>query len=91
VRILRFKEREQTGGATRLGDDAGRGKIRCPKCAWQPGKHDRWMCRCLHVWNTFDTHGVCPACNHAWRDTACLRCHQWSPHADWYVDGATTR
>lgn len=36
------------------------------------------------MWNTFDTHGVCPACNKQWTETACLRCHQWSYHDDWY-------
>jgi rubrerythrin len=62
-------------------------RIRCPKCAWEPGRPDRWMCEpgCGHVWNTFETHGVCPACNKQWAETNCLRCHQWSPHEDWYV------
>ncbi|HEY1813478.1 MAG TPA: hypothetical protein VGG74_14100 [Kofleriaceae bacterium] len=82
--MLRYKEGEQTGSRT---DDGERWKrIRCPKCKWQPNRGSRWMCKCGHVWNTFDTHGVCPACSFAWRDTACPRCHQWSPHADWYAD-----
>jgi len=61
-------------------------RIRCPKCGWQPRKEDRWMCRegCRHLWNTFDTHGVCPACHYQWRDTMCLGCQRWSPHEDWY-------
>ena len=63
------------------------GRIRCPKCGWEPGRNDRWSCEpgCGHVWNTFETAGVCPACSKQWTDTACLRCHQWSPHDDWYV------
>jgi hypothetical protein len=61
-------------------------KIRCPKCKWTPSKHDRWGCLCGHSWNTFDTGGICPACDAAWRETQCLHCHQWSPHDDWYVD-----
>ena len=62
-------------------------KIRCPKCLWQPSKEDRWMCGadCLHVWNTFDTAGRCPKCGRQWEWTACLACHQWSRHVDWYV------
>jgi hypothetical protein len=62
-------------------------RIRCPKCRWQPRKHDRWQCRpeCRHVWNTFDTRGVCPACGYQWTQTACPRCREWSPHADWYA------
>ena len=82
---LGFKESEQRGASTGL-DDADRWKrIRCPKCAWRPGRRDRWSCNCGHMWNTFDTHGVCPACAYAWRDTMCLRCHQWSPHVAWYA------
>jgi hypothetical protein len=63
------------------------GKIRCPKCAWEPAKSDRWLCEpgCGHVWNTFETRGCCPACSKQWTETVCLRCHQWSPHDEWYV------
>ena len=63
-------------------------RIRCPRCAWEPRREDRWMCRCGHVWNTFDTGGVCPACRYAWEHTRCLRCHEWSPHRDWYARDA---
>ena len=64
----------------------GRPRIRCPRCAWQPGRDDLWMCTCLHSWNTFDTRGVCPACGRKWTQTQCQRCNQWSPHDDWYDD-----
>ena len=61
-------------------------RIRCPKCRWQPRKESRWMCGegCRHSWNTFDTHGVCPACHFRWENTKCHACHQWSKHDDWY-------
>lgn len=59
--------------------------IRCPKCGWRPARQDRWQCACLHVWNTFDTRGRCPACGKQWKDTQCLRCHRWSAHEEWYV------
>jgi hypothetical protein len=61
-------------------------RIRCPVCAWQPVKSDTWLCSpgCGHVWNTFDTRGVCPGCDKRWARTACLRCSQWSPHDAWY-------
>lgn len=62
------------------------GGIRCPRCGWQPGSGDRWMCSCLHVWNTFDTRGICPACGQQWLDTQCLSCGAWSPHEEWYVE-----
>ena len=74
---------DKPGSPTRTGDR----KIRCPKCQWQPGRHDLWACACGHAWNTFDTRGVCPACDAAWRDTQCLRCQQWSLHASWYPSG----
>jgi hypothetical protein len=69
-----------------LGEsDRERGhRIRCPKCRWSPTKHDLWRCSCEHLWNTFDTGGVCPACARRWQDTQCPRCHEWSPHREWY-------
>ncbi len=84
ARVLWFKQTEK--GSTGKTDDRDR-KIRCPRCAWTPERKDRWSCACGHVWNTFDTGGVCPACDAAWADTQCLRCQAWSPHARWYVDG----
>ncbi len=68
-------------------------RIRCPLCQWQPGKHDRWLCNpgCGHSWNTFDTHGRCPSCEKQWRDTACFRCNEWSPHDDWYETQDSSR
>jgi hypothetical protein len=63
-------------------------RIRCPKCAWQPRKEDRWSCGppCFCLWNTFDTAGRCPRCARVWVETACLACHRWSLHVDWYED-----
>jgi hypothetical protein len=61
------------------------GRIRCPCCNWQPRAHDRWQCSCDHIWNTFDTRGVCPACSRQWHDTQCLRCHAWAKHEAWYA------
>jgi hypothetical protein len=72
-------------------DKAGRRKrsrrrIRCPRCAWEPQRHDLWTCSCLHVWHTFDTGGVCPGCDKKWTETQCPRCRAWSRHEDWYED-----
>ncbi|WP_457651509.1 hypothetical protein [Rhodocaloribacter sp.] len=61
-------------------------RIACPKCAYEPRPFDRWQCDCLTVWNTFDTQGRCPGCGKVWRHTACPRCHEWSPHHEWYHD-----
>ena len=83
ARALAFRETEKkTGSVTGTNER----KIRCPKCKWQPSKSDRWSCACGHSWNTFDTRGICPACDAKWRDTQCMRCHQWSLHDDWYAD-----
>lgn len=73
-------------------------RIRCPKCKWQPAPSSTWFClsgpgpeppfpACGTEWNTFDTAGRCPGCNHQWAWTTCLHCHEWSPHLDWYDPG----
>jgi len=66
-------------------DASGKGRIRCPRCGWQPGSSDLWMCRCGCRWNTFDTGGRCPDCGRVWRETQCLLCCEWSPHAAWHA------
>lgn len=76
-----------TGTGKAAGDRRGRRRIRCPRCGWEPGRHDLWTCSCLHSWNTFDTGGVCPACDKKWSETQCRRCQEWSRHDDWYEDG----
>ena len=77
--------RRQPGTDERLGP-AGPDGIRCPRCGWRPRKEDRWWCEpgCHHHWNTFETGGMCPRCSKEWNETACLQCHGWSAHADWY-------
>ena len=60
--------------------------IRCPKCEWKPLPDSTWGCDCGHAWNTFDTYGQCPRCRKVWKNTQCLTCAKWSPHADWYLD-----
>lgn len=71
-------------------------KIRCPHCRWQPDASSRWFCSdcdapeffynsCGAMWNTFETRGKCPGCNHQWRWTSCLRCGGWARHEDWYA------
>lgn len=59
--------------------------IRCPQCRWVPVEEARWSCKCRHRWNTFQTRGVCPACEYQWEVTQCLSCGEISPHAAWYV------
>src|SRR5690349_12014389 len=71
-------------------------RIRCPLCNWHPRPSDRWVCwdcpvpeqfydGCGTQWNTFETHGKCPGCQHQWRYTSCLLCDRYSLHEDWYV------
>ena len=59
-------------------------RIRCPLCGWQPPADALWSCRCGHLWNTFDTGGVCPKCTFRWMSTQCPSCKGWSAHSDWY-------
>lgn len=59
--------------------------IRCPKCSFQPPADTRWCCKCGHVWNTFWTSGLCPACHFQWEETGCHRCHEMSEHKAWYL------
>ena len=59
--------------------------IRCPKCSFQPPPDARWYCKCGHVWNTFWTSGLCPACHFQWEVTSCHRCHEMSEHKAWYA------
>lgn len=61
-------------------------KIVCPKCNYEPSKHDKWFCsKCFSdTWNTFDTQGLCPECGYQWKNTQCPSCGRWSPHFDWY-------
>lgn len=75
---------KRTSSAKKKSGKGGRRRIRCPKCGWEPQKKDLWSCTCHYTWNTFDTAALCPGCGKQWEHTACLRCHQWSPHKDWY-------
>ena len=67
------------------------GRIRCPRCQWQPSKADRWACECGCSWNTFDTRGLCPECGKQWLVTQCLSCQEFSLHEDWYADESDPR
>ncbi len=93
--VLRLLDWDDRGPADpslldRILDDAGLGRrnrrIRCPRCGWVPRRDSRWWCPhpCGTSWNTFETRGRCPGCGKQWEHTACLACHQWSRHADWY-------
>ena len=59
-------------------------KIYCPACRWEPDGGAHWGCSCGHVWNTFDTGGICPQCQYRWRHTGCPTCTAWSRHVNWY-------
>jgi hypothetical protein len=37
-------------------------EIKCPKCKWKPNSEKLWQCTCNHIWNTFETGGICPKC-----------------------------
>jgi len=61
--------------------------IACPKCDWRPSPETLWTCTCGHQWNSFETHGICPACSKVWTVTQCSGpegCGEYSDHEDWY-------
>jgi hypothetical protein len=59
--------------------------IRCPKCLFQPPADHRWICKCDHVWNTFETSGHCPSCHVNWVVVVCPRCGEVHDRQRWYV------
>jgi len=78
-------------------DETDFSRILCPLCRWQPNKSSRWYCfdsphpenffdGCGTHWNTFETRGLCPGCQHQWRWTTCLLCSGNSLHEDWYAN-----
>jgi hypothetical protein len=58
--------------------------VHCPACGWSPDASARWACSCGFMWNTFDTRGVCPACEKQHLDTACFACRERTSHERWY-------
>jgi hypothetical protein len=59
--------------------------IRCPKCLFQPPADHRWICKCDHVWNTFETSGHCPSCHVNWAVVVCPRCGEVHDRQRWYA------
>ena len=61
-------------------------EIYCPKCKWVPPALPLWNCLqvCGHIWDTFETGGVCPKCKEKFDHTQCIECGKLSPHRDWY-------
>lgn len=60
--------------------------IACSRCDWRPDENAVWRCECGHVWNTFETQGLCPVCYRQWDKTMCRLCNEWTDHVDWYHD-----
>ena len=60
--------------------------IRCPKCLFQPPADHRWICKCDHVWNRFETSGHCPSCHVNWAVVVCPRCGELPDRQRWYAD-----
>ena len=61
-----------------------RGDLRCPGCGWVPFALDAWKCKeCGFVWDSFQTDGVCPRCDHAHDEAACVRCRRIFPNRQW--------
>jgi hypothetical protein len=83
VRSSQEMHRQGTNGPTMRSPDGH--LIRCPKCLFQPPVDLRWSCKCGHVWNTFWTSGICPACHFQWDVTQCPHCGDMSERRAWYA------
>ena len=59
--------------------------IRCPKCLFQPPADHRWICKCDHVWNAFETSGHCPSCHVNWVVVVCPSCGKVTDRQRWYA------
>jgi hypothetical protein len=76
-------DRESANGTPMRSPD-GR-LIRCPKCLFQPPADHCWICKCDHVWNTFETAGRCPSCHVNWVSVVCPCCSELSDRQRWYA------
>jgi hypothetical protein len=59
--------------------------VRCPKCLFHPPADHRWICKCDHVWNAFETVGHCPSCHVNWVVIVCPRCGEVADRQRWYA------
>jgi hypothetical protein len=59
--------------------------VRCPQCLFQPPADHRWICKCDHVWNAFETAGHCPSCHVNWAVVICPRCGEVTDRQRWYA------
>ena len=72
-----------------VGKGTSRMRIRCPRCGWIPDGKKHWVCElCYAQFDTFKTRARCPneECGNSWTETQCPKCHQFSPHEEWYVE-----
>ena len=58
---------------------------RCPSCDAHPLQGDFWQCnQCGTRFDTFVSHGICPACSERFFKTTCPECLQTHHVDDWF-------
>jgi Zn-dependent protease len=61
----------------------------CPSCRTAPPLGAFWKCaRCNSLFDTFETHAVCPHCSARYAATTCLDCQAQSSPEAWVTDPA---
>ena len=61
--------------------------FKCPSCRTAPPIGTYWRCgNCEHMFDTFETRGMCPHCGVQYATTTCLDCREQRPISEWVVD-----
>lgn len=58
--------------------------IICNRCRWELDHQVYWKCSCHHVWNVFETKGLCPECDTFWNLIQCPNCFFPLFIKEWY-------
>ncbi len=62
----------------------------CPWCKTPPPLGNFWRCpHCRTMFDTFETHGVCPQCAAHFPDAQCLHCGRVTPLGEYAASGVT--
>lgn len=63
-------------------------RVMCPSCAWIPDGKDHWGCEHCDgdAFNTFETGGTCPHCEHTFEETWCPQCEHSAPYEWWWPE-----
>jgi Zn-dependent protease len=77
---------KQSVALLRLAKLPRRHGFTCPCCKTAPPLGSLWRCgQCKTMFDTFESHGVCPYCTTPFAVTQCLDCGRRYPMSDWGV------